>query len=57
MLRPVNQAHFLLLAYYHLRPRPILLSDLGILSPFVRIDEVGPAGAVEVALESGDYGW
>jgi len=57
MLRPINHAHFLLLAYYHLRPRPILLSDLGKLGPFVRVDEVGPAGAVKVALEPGDYGW
>jgi hypothetical protein len=57
MLRPINHAHFLLLAYDHLRPRPILLSDLGILGPFVRVDEVGPTGAVKVALEPGDYGW
>ena len=37
--------------------RMSLLSDLGKLDPFIRVDDIGSAGRVEVALEATDYGW
>lgn len=56
MLRPINQAHLLLLPNYYLRSGPILFTDFGKLRAFVRIDKVSAAGAVEVALDPGDDG-
>lgn len=56
MFRSIYSTHLLLCSYDDLWPSDELLTDISVLWSFEAIKEVGAEGAVEVDLETGDYG-
>lgn len=56
MLRPINRLHLFLLAHQDLWASHVLLADCSILWPFEAVKEVRSERAIEVDLQSGDYG-